>query len=140
MPKMTAMNLYDWIDSTINEIKTLLDIHKIPYEDGAHGMDNIKGNLDVDPAYAIVTKQIVFPWCKGDVVVGTLHTIDDEVITGKADICKFPYPSIETYKFPWDQDDITVFDTPAEFVRRLRGYYAIIKGWEVEIHGEGEKV
>ena len=59
------------------------------------------------------TRQLVFPWCGGDVIFGTLHTTDWEMVNGRR---LYQYPSIESYQFPWDNDDVTVFDDPFEFV------------------------
>ena len=108
----------NWIESTVTEIKDLLIAKNIPYEDSRimDCTDFVK-----DPTY---THRIRFPWCHGDVVVGTQHSCDLSIIFGDKEL---DYPSIETYGFPWDHDDITVFDTPKEFAEELERYYKSVK-------------
>lgn len=106
-----------WIESTVKEIKKLLIQRDIPFEDSwTRDLSNDK--LFVESVF--YTHQIKFPWHEGDVLVGTLHVSDDEVIAGTAPL---RYPSIETWNFPWDDGDITVFDSPEEFVFKLYNLY-----------------
>lgn len=132
MSKMNFRNIYQWINVTMGEIEVLLDIHRIPYLHGSHELDSAKGGIDQDPVWAVITRQLTFPWCKGDVVVGTLHLHDNDLVAGIIDICDSPYPSIDTYNFPWDEGDITMFDSPAEFVKKLREYYSEVNGTKVK--------
>ena len=111
--KLTGDVVANWIQSTMDEVKELLHKYGIPFEDSWS-----KGNRI----------QLVFPWCVGDVIVGNLHSFDDAVILGIAD---FTYPSIETYGFPFDHGDLTVFDTPKDFVKKLKEFYETQK--EVDI-------
>lgn len=110
--KLTGDVVANWIQSTMDEIKELLRKYEIPFEDSW-----IKGDRQLGGVDAL---QLVFPWCEGDVVVGMLHPFDDVVVRGIAD---FTYPSIETYCFPFDNGDITVFKTPEDFVKKLNEFY-----------------
>lgn len=118
-----------WILNTTITIKTFLLLYGIPFEDG-HGteaMDN--------PNLYQFTNQITFPWCEGDVVIGTLHSLDDYRIMKGFDVMdegiRQLYPSIETYHFPWDHDDITVFGSPEKFIKTIVNYYrGIVKKGE----------
>lgn len=114
--KMTKEEIVNWIEDTVNEIKELLQKEQIPYTDSW-----TRDDTSLYPMYPpYYTHQLLFPWDKGDVVIGTLHCFDDDIVLGR----KQPgYPSIETYRFPWDADDITVFDTPEEFIKTLKDYY-----------------
>ncbi len=109
---LDSENIIEWVESTIDEIEELLKKENIPYQ---HSWT--KDGLDHGIFFI---KQLTFPWHIGDVVVGTLHAFDDDVIHG---IAELRYPSIETYHFPWDDDDITVFDTPEQFVAKLKNLY-----------------
>ena len=113
MAKMTKDEALRWVMQTYVDVGILLNQNNIPYEIGV---------IRYDPGTQGIfsTFQYVFPWCEGDVVVGTLHAEDDYVISG---ISKQHCPSIETYRFPWDGNDITVFDTPEQFIQNLKTYY-----------------
>ena len=116
--KLTGNVVANWIEATVDEIKELLQQEGVPYTDSW---------IRDDTAYTMgryYTHQILFPWCEGDVVIGLLHCLDDDMIGGRVDL---GYPSIETYHFPWDEGDITVFSTPEEFVKKMKAYY-ISKG------------
>ena len=110
--KLTGDVVANWIQSTMDEIKELLRKYEIPFAESWSKGDQQLGGADA--------LQLVFPWCKGDVVVGILHSFDDAVVRGIAD---FTYPSIETYGFPFDNGDITVFKTPEDFVKKLNEFY-----------------
>ena len=111
--KLSKETAVEWIESTVKEIERLLRQRQIPYENS--------WTRDDSNMYGIYhTHQLKFPWHKDDVVVGTLHAFDYEVMNGLAPLC---YPSIETYQFPWDDGDITVFDSPEEFVFKLNDLY-----------------
>lgn len=112
--KLTGNVVANWVEGTINEIKELLMAKGIPFTESF-----VKDDGEFIELY-FYTHQLLFPWCEGDVVVGTLHCFDDEVVKGRV---SFTYPSIETYHFPWDEGDITVFNTPEEFVAKLEKYY-----------------
>ena len=113
--KMTKEEMVNWIEGAVDEIKELLQKEQIPYTDSWTRDDAV--SFPTCPYY---THQLLFPWDNGDVVIGMLHCADDDIILGKRELA---YPSIETYRFPWDADDITVFDTPEEFVKALKAYY-----------------
>lgn len=110
--KLSRETAVEWIESTVKEIERLLRQRQIPYENSWTRDDSMYGVYH--------THQLKFPWHEGDVVVGTLHASDDDVINGLAPL---GYPSIETYKFPWDEGDITVFNSPEEFVFQLYDFY-----------------
>ncbi len=72
--------------------------------------------------------QLIFDWGKGkgmnqgpDVIVGFLHCTDDYLFKD-GDIQNL-YCSIETYRFPFDHGDITVFGTPKECAKAIHEYY-----------------
>lgn len=121
--KMNKEQLLRIISNTTERIKILLDIKDIPYEDGTHELNSFEGYEDEDPAFAVVTKQIRFPWCKGDVAIGTIHACDTDLVYGTVGSLKDCYPSIESYGFPWDDDDVTVFGDPESFVAAISEYY-----------------
>ena len=54
--------------------------------------------------------QLRFHWCDGDVAIhsGTYYNWEGRV---------------ETYCFPWDDDDVSVF-TPEEFIETISDFYA----------------
>jgi hypothetical protein len=108
-----------FVNSTIDIIKCLLEFKGIPYKDGEE-FEHF--NKELPPQFFHYTKQIIFPWCDGDVVVGSLHCADFDMLSGKL---VSAYPSIETYEFPWDHGDITVLDDPMEFVSRVDDYYHV---------------
>lgn len=107
-----------WIRDTYLTIKTFLLLFHIPYEDGHRSDELLMAHH--------YTEQILFPWCGGDVVIGTLHSFDlDRMLKGfsvdeKVDAI---FPSIETYGFPWDHGDITVFRSPEKFIKTIVNYY-----------------
>lgn len=105
----------NWVDATIDELCELLHVMDIPFS-----LSWTRDDGRVNNPYRMYTRQIVFPWDVGDVVVGTLHIHDDDVMMGHIQLT---YPSIETYNFPWDEGDITVFDRPSHFVDKLRKLY-----------------
>ena len=103
-----------WFDGTFDLICAYLDMAQIPY---------IPGTMRTNGDIYNDSRQIRFPWCKGDVVIGCLHATDIDILNGTIQWQKYPYPSIETYRFPWDEGDITVFDTPVEFIEKLAAYF-----------------
>lgn len=105
-------NVAEWVESTVDEIEELLKKEGIPYQQSWTRNESCLADYYL--------KQLLFPWHEGDVVVGTLHAHDDDVIHA---IAPLRYPSIETYHFPWDEGDITVFETPEEFVATLKYLY-----------------
>ena len=109
--KLTGNVIANWVEATVDEIKALLNKAGVPFSDS--------WTRDFSE-YGTYTHQILFEWCRGDVVIGNLHPKDDDVIDGRDDLT---YPSIETYRFPWDEDDITVFETPEEFVEKVKSFY-----------------
>lgn len=54
--------------------------------------------------------QLRFHWCDGDVAIhnGTYHSAEGRV---------------ETYCFPWDEGDVSVFE-PDEFIEAITDFYA----------------
>ena len=116
--KLTGNVVANWVEKTVDEIKELLQQEEIPFNDSWTSDDTALTNG------RFYKHQILFPWDEGDVVVGTLHCWDDDIIAGRVNL---EYPSIETYHFPFDEGDITVFGSPREFVRKLKDYY-ISKG------------
>lgn len=115
---LTGNVVANWIEATVTEIKELLIAKNIPYKN-SWARDDTR-----DTKAPLYTHQIKFPWCQGDVVVGTLHSFDMDIIHGDKELS---YPSIETSGFPWDYDSITVFDTPKEFAEELERYYKSVK-------------
>lgn len=141
MENMTRNELgKNWVDSTFESVVCMLNFARVPYEYGFVRDGMSLGRFDASN----YTKQLIFPWAKRadgeipDVVVGFLHADDLTELYG--DFRKWdsswlfrPYPSIETYRFPWDDDDVTVFRNPVAFVCKVAEYYAdIIK--DVEEH------
>ena len=112
--KMSKETAVSWIESTVDEIKSLLEQRRIPYEDSWTKNENML------LSGVFYLHQIKFPWHEGDVVIGTLHAQDDDVING---LVSLRYPSIESYGFPWDNGDVTVFDIPERFVYELNRLY-----------------
>lgn len=109
-----------WVDGTYLLIVALLSRAGVPFERGEVWDDSIHD----------YRRQLIFPWAKTneghipDVLVGLVHADDLCVFVFKtASWDVRPYPSIETYKFPWDNDDITVFSCPEEFVKTVENYY-----------------
>ena len=133
--KMTHEELIAWVQTTFKEICFMLDLLDIPYETGHNNIHvdhecYIPSDKEDDPKE--YNPQIRFPWHEGDVVVGTLHCFDDDVRLGGSSILTFPYPSIESFQFPWDEDDITVFSTPAEFVEKIAELYETVESKPTE--------
>ena len=103
-----------WFDGTFDLICAYLDFAGVPY---------ILGKMRTDGDVTNYTRQICFPWCEGDVIVGCVHAIDIDILYGSFPWERHPFPSIETYRFPWDNGDITVFDSPIQFVKKIVRYY-----------------
>lgn len=118
-----------WIDSTFDLIAVMLDIVGVPYE--ALEKPKIEDTDEKSGRLAMYSKQIIFPWCDGDVLVGTLHSLDDMTIYSPANELKrasaYWTPSIESYGFPFDKGDITVYGTPQNFVKKVLKYYEEVK-------------
>lgn len=120
------------VEATMYVITSQLDMLGIPYEPGYDRMSD-----ETMPA-----TQLIFPWIEfetddgervhPDVVVGSLHATDVDLCCDATLLFGNPYPSIETYRFPWDGDDITVFDTPIDFVKEVYDLY-------IETAGEKEE-
>jgi len=55
--------------------------------------------------------QITFPWCDGDVIMYA-YTLEDPNTSSV----------VESYNFPWDEDDVTR-DYPEEIAWRIIAYY-----------------
>lgn len=55
--------------------------------------------------------QITFPWCDGDVIMYACNLEDPKTSS-----------VVESYNFPWDEDDVTR-DYPEEMAWRIIAYY-----------------
>ena len=123
--KIRADQMSNYIDTVTMLIRCQLSLLGIPYslgEDRDSGIEDDGHPGNIIGYYH--TKQILFPWTEGDVVIGTLHMADDFIVGGKDNwLDRYTYPSIETYKFPWDHGAITVFDKPEYFVKILLEHY-----------------
>lgn len=101
--------IQDWIDATWKLIQSMLTLAGIPYE-----------IYDIHEHCHIIR----FPWRQGaDVAIGILHVNDSMVETNGKNVIRTPYPSIETIGFSWDGDDVTVFSTPVDFLKKIYGEY-----------------
>lgn len=135
--KMSTTQIVRWIAMAFEEIRFYLELYDIPYTECEPKIyertdtlyaDNKKVLVDDEINLDYLTLQFRFPWYEeGDVVIGTLHVDDDLAIDCMIELWDHAYPSIETYGFPWDNGDITVFRSPAEFARVLIQYYRAIQ-------------
>ena len=108
----------NWVLVTWKMIQSMLTLAGIPYT-----IDFYR-NYD-DHAFRIKPiKWIRFPWRNEcDVAIGNLHINDTEVQLDGKTVIRHPYPSIETMGFSWDENDVTVFDSPEEFLVKISGEY-----------------
>lgn len=127
----------DLIFVTYSMVIALLNKAGIPYELRESEM-NSRGRVSEPyipngrPSLFYIL-HIDFPWTpkQADVAIGTLHCMDDELMfSDTGTVYGHRYPSIETYNFPWDMGDISVFATPEEFVNKVQEYYLQITGGE----------
>lgn len=124
---MSHHDVISWVGATADLIEVYLNYYGIPYKRTTTGISVFYDQKMRRPEDSFndntQNQQFTFDWCEGDVVIGCMHCTDGYVQLGTVDILKHPYPSIETYHFPWDKEDITVFDSPELFVYLLANYY-----------------
>lgn len=129
---MDVRNMGDLIISTCQVICNMLSCAHIPYELRTEDMEKHAEIHHLNGKFGLhMILHIDFPWSenKGDVAIGTLHMSDDELMHAKdgQNGCGGRWPSIETYKMPWDDGDITVFDNPDDFMDKIQKYYDEVK-------------
>ena len=112
----------NWVDKTYKEIVDELYDRHIPFKPQAYGQAPSSQNDFKNAMTFYYIRNIKFPWVtdKADVAIGMLHYIDHQVVNGKVEK---PYCSIETFDFPWDGDDVTVFSTPKEFADKVKALW-----------------
>ena len=112
----------EWVDRTYKEIVDELYDRRIPFKPQAYGQAPSSQNDFKNAMTFYYIRNIKFPWAtdKADVAIGMLHYIDHQVVDGKVEK---PYCSIETFDFPWDGDDVTVFSTPKEFADKVQALW-----------------
>lgn len=112
----------NWVDKTYKEIVDELYDRHIPFKLQAYGQAPSSQNDFKNAMTFYYIRNIKFPWAtdKADVAIGMLHYIDHQVVDRKVEK---PYCSIETFDFPWDGDDVTVFSTPKEFADKVQALW-----------------
>lgn len=83
------------------------DAHDVPYNCA------VRSDISIDERAEQV--QFTFDWCGGDVIMDTLSVFNCEEDR-----------LVESYMFPWDEDDITR-DYPEEMAKRITQYYNEIR-------------